>query len=192
MPTFSNAHNYKRFIKTLIYYQIEGLKPKFSIFTPTTTKLNTKAKIVNIVCYVLMPNHFHLLLQQVKDGGIQECMSRMMNSYTKYYNTKYERVGPLFQGQFKAVLVESDEQLIHLSRYVHLNPISSFLTNSLESYRWSSYHEYITGKAEVCETTIILDQFSSIDEYKRFLIDQIDYAKSIEAFKHKIIDYPDV
>lgn len=72
-----------------------------------------------------MPNHFHLLIKQTEQNGISEFVGKFSNSYTKYYNTKHNRVGALLQGQLKAVLIESGEQLIHVSRYIHLNPTSS-------------------------------------------------------------------
>src|SRR5438132_12702278 len=112
-----------------------------------------------------MPNHFHFILKQRKENGISIFISLLINSYTKYFNTKYTRVGALLQGAFKSVIVESDEQLIHLSRYVHLNPRVSGLTKNLESYPWSSYKEYLSVP-ELCESKIILDLFHSYQEYQ--------------------------
>src|SRR3972149_10552818 len=141
---FEKQWDYSRLIKTIKYYQLLGPKPKLSRFLMGSIfKPDTDKKIVDIICYCLMPNHFHFLLRQVQDGGISEFVSKFSNSYTKYYNVKYKRVGPLLQGEFKAVLIESDEQLIHVSRYIHLNPIASFLIKDLNEYRWSSYKEYI-------------------------------------------------
>src|SRR3989344_6077012 len=123
-PIFENQRDYQRFLKTLIYYQIEGPKPRFSKFPSLAiTKLDENRKLVEILAYCLMPNHFHLLLKQVRDKGITEFLSNLSNSYTKYYNTKYNRVGHLFQSEFKAVIMESNEQLLHVSRYIHLNPL---------------------------------------------------------------------
>src|SRR3989344_5153880 len=137
--TFENQRDYQRFLKTLKYYQIEGPKPRFSKFPSLTiTKLDNSKRLVEIIAYCLMPNHFHLLLKQVRDNGITESLSKVSNSYTKYFNTKHSRVGHLFQGEFKAVIIESDEQLVHVSRYIHLNPISSALVKNLEQYKWSS------------------------------------------------------
>jgi len=107
-----------------------------------------------------MPNHYHLLLRQKRDGGIVQFMQKLGTGYTMYFNQKYERVGGLFQGRFKAVVVEEEPHFIHLPHYIHLNPLS--LVESgwdrreikdwkkgmkfLESYRWSSYLDYIGKK----------------------------------------------
>src|SRR3972149_3368728 len=132
---FEKNRDCSRLIKTTRYYQLIGPKPRLSkfllgsIFKPDSTK-----KIVDIICYCLMPNHFHFLIKQLKEGGITEFVSKLSNSYTKFYNTKYSRVGPLLQGEFKAVLIENDEQLIHTSRYIHLNPVASFLVKELRNW----------------------------------------------------------
>lgn len=189
MQIFNNFYDHNRFLKTMIYYSIDGLKPRFSIFTPTTTALNTNKKIVDIVCYCLMPNHFHILLRQKRDGGITEFTSKLSNSYTKYINIKNNRVGPLFQGNFKAVHVETNEQLLHISRYIHLNPLVSYVARDLDNYKWSSYPEFVSFiGSEVCDKKIILDQFKSPEEYKRFVLNQADYGKNLEVIKHQLLD----
>lgn len=190
MPIFNGFYDYKRFMKTVSYYMIEGPKPRFSIFTPETKKLDTDRKIVEIICYCLMPNHFHFLLQQITENGVTEFMSKVSNSYTKYINVKNQRVGPLLQGEFKAVHIEDNEQLLHVSRYIHLNPLVGYITKDLEAYQWSSYPEYLnlTNHA-ICSKKIILDQFNSPDTYKQFLLDQKDYALQLEVIKHQLIDF---
>lgn len=190
MPIFRNVFDYRRFINTMIYYQIEGPKPKFSRFLPSTTILNKKNKIVEIVCYCLMPNHFHFLLKQTRDGGITEFVSKVSNSYTKYFNTKNRREGPLLQGEFKSVYVESNEQLLHLSRYIHLNPLVGYLIKDLEDYKRSSYLEYLgVSNTDICSKAIIMDQFKSTSEYRQFVLDREDYGKQLEAIKHQLLDF---
>lgn len=190
---FTNYFDKKRFIKTMLYYQIEDTKPRFSLYTPTTSKLNLSNKLVDIICYCLMPNHFHFLLKQNRDKGISEFISKVTNSYTKYFNIKFRRYGPLFQGMFKAVHIETDEQLTHLSRYIHLNPLVGFVTKDLDSYQWSSYRDYIgLNKSSVCAKNIVLGQFKSTDDYRGFVLDQEDYAKELENQKHQLLDYPKV
>lgn len=179
-----------RFIKTMLYYELEGPKPRFSFFNPSKTIMNGNKKIIDIICYCLMPNHFHFLLKQIRDGGITEFASKLSNSYTKYFNTKQKRVGPLLQGEFKAVHIETNDQLIHLSRYIHLNPLVSYMVKDLERYLWSSYLEYIgLTNSSICSKEIILNQFKSPQEYKQFVLDQEDYAKQLEAIKHQLIDF---
>lgn len=191
MPIFNDKRDYKRFIKTFIYYQIQGPKPKFSIFSPENHNLGTNKRIVEIICYCLMPNHFHFLLQQKVDGGITEFVSKISNSCTKYFNTKNQRIGPLLQGEFKSVHIETNDQLIHVSRYIHLNPLVSFLTDNLETYPWSSYLEYLGKvKAHTCPKEIILDQFKSLQDYKQFVLDQENYGKQLEMIKHQTLDLP--
>lgn len=189
-PIFDNKRDYTRFLKTIIYYQLDGPKPKFSnFFKYKVFQPNPDKKIVEIICYCLMPNHFHFLIRQLKDGGISEFISKLVNSYTKYYNIKHDRVGHLFQGQFKAVLMESDEQLVHLSRYIHLNPISSFLVDNLNAYPWSSYSQYSSKINEkICNTEPILNFFKSTKDYERFVLDRVNYAQQLEQIKHKLLE----
>ena len=189
-PIFTNKWDYTRLVKTIKYYQIEGPKPKLSQFLINQIlKPDPSKKIVDIICYCLMPNHFHFLLRQTKDGGITEFVSKLSNSYTKYFNIKHERVGYLLQGEFKAVLVDSDEQLLHLSRYIHLNPLASFISKNLNDYPWSSYHEY-TGKErdKICETDSILKFFKNKADYQKFVLDQADYAQALKLIKHQLIE----
>ncbi len=186
---FENSRDYGRFIKTIKYYQVKGPKPKLSKFLNSSTfKLELNKKIVEIICYCLMPNHFHLLIKQLQDGGITEFISKLSNSYTKYYNTKHTRVGPLLQGEFKAVLVEKDEQFTHLSRYIHLNPIASLLVKDLKDYRWSSYDEYINNSSGICSKEEVLNFFKNPKDYQQFILDQLSYAQELEKIKHQLIE----
>lgn len=189
---FENRRTYTRFLQALSYYQLEGPKPKFSNFIKYKSfELNPTKKIVGIICYCLMPNHFHFLLKQLKEGGVSEFIGKLTNSYTKYYNIKFDRIGPLLQGQFKAVLIESDEQLVHVSRYIHLNPVSSFLVKKPEDYEWSSYDEYLNNNKGICSKEVILNFFKSVADYKNFVDDQIAYAQELELIKHQLLDGED-
>lgn len=186
---FESKRDYQRFIKIINYYQHLGPKPKFSHFSQFQTfKPELSKKIVDIIAFCLMPNHFHLLLKQLTDNGITEFVSKVSNSYTKYYNTKYNRIGPLLQGEFKAVLVENDEQLVHLSRYIHLNPRVSLLVKDLDSYEWSSYKEYLDQVNGFCAKQEILSFFKNPQAYQKFVFDQIDYGEKLEQIKHQVLE----
>lgn len=190
MRIFNNFYDFNRFLKCVIYYQIDAQKPRFSVFTPETYELDSSKKIVDIISYCFMPNHFHFLLKQVRDGGISEFISKISNSYTKYFNIKNNRVGPILQGDFKAVHIESNEQLLHVTRYIHLNPLIGFVTKDLETYKWSSYPEYIGLESDgISEKDIVLDQFESKKDYKRFVQDHIDYARKLDQIKHLLLDF---
>lgn len=196
-PTFLNKRDYGQAFLALTYYRFKNVPVKLSRFKELSIDERNKLMssleeaqehLVKIVCFVLMPNHFHFLLQQMQDGGIATFIAKFSNSYTKYFNTKQERVGPIFQGVYKAVRVETDEQLIHLSRYIHLNPIVSSIIQpkDLFTYPWSSLPTYIDGSSTY--NTEVLGHFSSLQDYKNFLLDQIDYAKQLESIKHLTLE----
>lgn len=187
---FSDNRDYQRFLKTLYYYQFTGPKPAFSTHNRFKVKdFSHNPKIVEIVCYCLMPNHIHLLIKQLRDNGISEFMSKVINSYTKYFNTIYKRVGPLFQGSFKTVLIENDNYLMHLSRYIHLNPYASSLTDNLESYQHSSYPQYVGLVSHpLCVAEPVLDNFKDVESYKEFVTGHEDYSRELEFLKHLLLE----
>jgi len=189
---FTQPRDYERFLKTLFYYQFLGPKPSFSKFTKSKLsplKPLGRERFLDVICYCLMPNHFHFLVRQLKDGGISKFVSQLANSYTKYFNTKYNRVGPLFQGAFKAVRIETDEQLIHVSRYIHLNPVVSGIVKELDNYKWSSFQEFINAINIVCLSDEVLNFFPTSVAYKEFVESQIEYGTTLEILKHQAIDY---
>ncbi len=187
---FSNEHDYQRFLKTLYYYQFTGPKPPFSNrFRFKDMDLSHNPKIVEIVCYCLMPNHFHLLIKQLKDNGITEFIGKAINSYTKYFNTKHRRIGPLFQGSFKTVMVENDSQLLHLSRYIHLNPYVNGLIQDLTAFLHSSYSSFIGLRFDkLCRGDVVLDCFKNTEDYKEFVEGYEDYARELEIMKHLLLE----
>lgn len=187
---FTQNRDYTRFVKSLFYYQIQNPKPKFSLYQISKNHpIDENKKIVDIICYCLMPNHFHLLLRQNIDGGISELMRRFTHSYAKYLNVKYNHFGPIFQGMFKVAHIETDEQLLHLSRYIHLNPLTANLITNLKLYPWSSYNTYLgqTDNPNISKN-LVLDLFKSGVGYEQFVLDQADYGRTLELLKHTHID----
>ena len=196
-PTFFDKRDYKRMFDAMTYYQNLNPPMKLSLFLTSSQEKREifidKCRkendfIVGIICYCFMPNHLHFLLRQLVDNGISIFMSKLTNSYTRYLNTKKKRNGPFFQGRFKSVRIESNEQLLHVSRYIHLNLFSSMLVKNffeLEEYEYSSLPEYLgqSGK-DYCQKEIILEQFDNINNYRKFVFDQADYQKNLEIIKH--------
>lgn len=187
---FTDDRDYQRFLQTLYYYQFCGPKPAFSLQDRfKENDFSGNPKIVEIACFCLMPNHIHFLIRQLQDNGISEFIGKVLNSYTKYFNTKHKRVGPLFQGTFKAVLVEDDIQFIHVSRYIHLNPYASELVQEVDSYPYSSYPYFIgIGLSKVCVAEPVLSQFKSREDYKEFVEGHADYARGLEYIKHVLLE----
>lgn len=187
---FSNERDYQRFLQTLYYYQFKGPKPRFSMQDRFKIKdFSHNPKIVEIICYCLMPNHFHLLVRQIEDGGVVEFMQKVINSYTKYYNTKHNRVGHLLQGVFKAVPIETNIQFMHVSRYIHLNPYTSKITDNLDTYPYSSYPHYIgLKKDKLCKSDDVLEFFKDEADYKEFVSGHGDYARELERLQHLLLD----
>lgn len=144
-------------------------------------------KLVDVICYCIMPNHFHLVLKQAIDKGIQIYLQKTQNSFSKFYNIHKQRKGPVFQNRFRAVLIEDEDQLVHVVRYIHLNPYSSNLIarkNDLIRYPWSSFSEYLGIKKGICEKEIILENFKNRSKYKKFVFDQAEYQRSLNKIKH--------
>ena len=196
---FNNRYNSARMVETIRYYQRENLSEKFSRFVEYKkikkeqnyfyNFLQNKEKKVEIIAYCLMPTHLHLVLKQLKENGISTFMKTILNSYSRYFNTKLKRKGPLWEGRFKNVLVKTDEQLIHLTRYIHLNSVTAYLVDKPQNWEFSSYREYlgeVSSEDVICEYKEWLD--IRPDSYKRFVNDEIGYQKSLAAIKDLIIE----
>ncbi len=186
---FSSSKDCERFLNTFLYYQKDGVPLRFSFKKGFPLEKFAKLpNLIEIIGYCLMPNHFHFLLRQKKDKGITSFLSKATNSYTRYFNVLHKRIGPLFQGSFKAKRIEDDNQLLHVSRYIHLNPVVSFVVNDLNKYPYSSYLEYIHGVDNICRKNIVMDQFPSREKYQQFVLDQVDYGQRLNAIKHLILE----
>ncbi len=177
-------------------YEIGSRKIKTAVREP-------RKPLVAILAFCLMPNHFHLLMQQKKTGGITTFMQKLGVGYAMYFNQKQQRVGPLFQGKFKAIHVGRDSHFIHLPFYIHLNPLDlrmpewrkRELSNYhealrfLETYRWSSHLDYL-GKnnfPSVTQRDLLLRSFGGPEEYKKAVTDWLRYL-DLESITHLTLE----
>lgn len=130
------------------------------------------------------------LLRQNDDSGISKYLANFQNSYVKYFNVKHKRTGSLFDRQFKAVLVESENQLLHLTRYIHLNPYSSHLIShdQITTYPYSSLPEYLSGNYHLANPSVVLD--ISPRRYESFVLDHANYQQRLESLKHLTLETP--
>ncbi len=125
--------------------------------------------LVEFVAYCLNPNHFHFLLKQVADKGIEQFMQRLGTGYTKYFNHRHKRTGSLFQGTFKAIHVEEDEYLLHLSAYINLNNRVHHLSGDALLLHRSSWNEYVSDTEKpICVKDIVLERFTQNGEYEKY------------------------
>jgi len=181
-----------------IYYKLN----KFQSYEVKPRKIEREPRktLINILAFCLMPNHFHLLLQQKKENGIVKFMQKLGTGYTMSFNQKYERSGSLFQGTYKAVLVEKDSHFIHLPYYIHSNPLDlkfpewrnkeiknyKEAMKFLENYQWSSFPDYIGRKnfPSITQREFLLEFFGGPEQYKK---DTINWLKEMDLEKIKEI-----
>lgn len=192
---FSTQANCNRFMQILDFYRYLEFAYKYSNFLVLDKNLQqdyieiTRKKspqFVDIIAYCLMPTHLHLLLKQNVDDGIVKYLTKLLNSFTRYFNIHHHRKGPLWEGHFKNILVKTDEQLLHLTRYIHLNPVSAGLVNKPEDWNFSSYHEYLGKASGLCgwQDIIALDA----KNYQKFVNDRISYQKELSKIKRLLIE----
>lgn len=126
-------------------------------------------KHAEILCYCLMPNHYHFLLSPIDDRFSKQ-MQNFTISYVKAINKRCNRVGHLFQGNFKAKLVDDNNVLLHLTRYIHLNPVEGNFARKFEDWEYSSYREYIGERdGSLPKPDLVLGQFQSDEDYRIFV-----------------------
>lgn len=192
--TFRSAQDYSRMIEMINFYSYEKPPVKFSIYQTLEERgeflrknFSHKENLVSIVAYCLMPTHIHMVLLQLKDKGISIYMKNLLDSYTRYFNIKNERKGPLWQGRFKSVLIKDDEQMLHLTRYIHLNPTSENIVKEANEWPYSSYHEYL-GRSEekLCHFTGYINM--DPEDYRIFVEERRDYQKKLNEIKHLLLE----
>ena len=175
-------------LETLKFYKFMHRSNSFSSYKRQnyTIEADEKSKrLVDMLAYCLMPNHIHLAVKQLCNDGITLFIGRTLNSYTKYFNLRYDRKGPMWDYRFNNILIESDEQLLHTIRYIHLNPTTGFLVNDPFQWKFSSYQEYVgimEGKERLCESCITLNM--SPDAYKDFCLSNIELQRQITVSKN--------
>lgn len=165
-----------------IYHPIEIIAPDNKPIRPRPLKnLN---KEIELIAYCLMPNHFHLLIKQISKDGMTKLMRALSTTYALYFNRRYKREGTLFQGRYKAVIIKNDSYLLHLSRYIHLNPSSILTKTDLVTWPYSSYSYFLgTKKADWIKPQIVLDFFKRSENSPIPLEKFQTYQQFVEAGK---------
>jgi putative transposase len=192
---FNSSDEMMRMVHGFAFYQIENPNESLSRVFRTRSgrrlelddrvKFFCGRKVADILAYCVMPTHIHLILKQKAENGISSFMGNVLNSYARYFNVKHKRKGPLWEGRFKSVLVGDEDQLLHLTRYIHLNPVTAYLVNKPEDWPASSYGEYLREKElRICNFEDVLD--IEPDSYRDFVLDQASFQRELANIKKLI------
>lgn len=160
--------------------------------------------LVEILAVCLMPNHVHLLVRQVGDGGISKFMKKIGGGYAAYYNQKYKRVGHVFQGRYRVVHIKNDKQLITVFVYIHTNAVAIIFPkwkergisdlrkaiNFIENYKWSSYTDYLGNKnfPSVTSREFLIRTMGGARELRRLVNDWLEFKKELADFDKVAIE----
>lgn len=199
----SRFSRYKHYAKDAYYHLYNRGNGKQNIFHSKEDYLfyinrlekAIKKYDVELTCYVLMPNHMHLLARQKTQTPIYKFMSSLHTSYSIYFNKKHNHVGHLFQDRFKQVIVTSGEQLLYLTKYIHRNPVEAGITNTISDYPWSSYHEYIRILPwMLCQKDIVRNLLGAHEEtfaltYRNYCNKAIS-EKELSHLEDSLLDQP--
>lgn len=198
---FDSARNAKIFMNMMWYYRTTGLEMKHSRYVklPIESQAafvplirDSARHDVSVLAYCLMPTHYHILIQEKKKGGTSAYMSKVQNAFTRYYNIKLGRSGQLFRGRFKSKPITSEEMLMHVARYIHLNPYSSGLIKDISeliTYPHSSMRELFArdgeGHTYISDSDLLISFFGDDPQrYVKFVCDNADYQKTLEYTKY--------
>lgn len=136
---------------------------------------------LELLAYVLMPNHFHLLIYQRQPGEMSRFMKSMLGSYSRYFNKKYKRTGPLFESRYKASMISDEAYLEHISRYIHLNP------QDWRNYEYSSLPYYLQqDEVSWMRPKRILNMFSAPADYLEFVSNYVEQKKMMDILKQEL------
>ena len=173
---FNDFIDYRRFLlNMLVFNSDEPVGGLYALSVSDFVDIKSKNEpVVEIIAYCLNPNHFHIILKQLVDGGISKFMHKIQKGYSYYFNSRNDRSGTLYQGTFKAVHIDTDEYLQHVSAYINLNSHVHKLGAPVPRIR-SSWDEYVgDGGLKICKTDIVLDSFKDAESYKKFALESLE------------------
>ncbi len=188
-----------RFMTLLLICQGDSVVPqvgrlvtnvKHRMFDKSEFQEALAKRYADLVAFCLMPNHFHLILREAKEGGISKFMQRLLNAYTKYFNVRHSRAGHLFGGKFQSIHIDRNEYLNYLSAYVHLNPRELKGWRGREvKYPWSSFQDFVGVNRwkSFLDSSVVLDQFDDGGEYQIF-VEEMPIKEVEEHVKHSMFD----
>jgi putative transposase len=198
---FSDDRDYQRFFLSLVLMndEKEGLmirwrnyqasQPNATVEKFLRSNLSEKKPLVKIISYCLNPNHYHFILKQIRNRGIEKFMQRIATGYTMYFNKKYKRSGVLFQGKFKSSHIKSNSQLLRMSVYVNCNSEIHGISPA-RNYKWCSFPEYIGRRQKrLCCTKVIMSHFKDVRDYENYALENtLDFKEQKEDEKTMLLE----
>lgn len=181
--------NYYRFPQRMRFSKYKLLEPELK--KAYWQSIISNSELIDIYAFSLMPNHYHFVVYQKNNKGINTFIGNFQNSFAKYFNILTFRTGSVFQDRFKAKRITSEPELKHVIRYIHLNPVTAGLIKleQLETTAITSHIAYIQKyKIPFIKKDILKQYFSSIDSYKKFIADNEDYQKKLHKIKKLLFD----
>ena len=152
-------------------------------------KKNLNRYTISIVAYCLLPNHYHFLLKPERDDNLHLFMKSLFGSYSQAINKQQDRQGPLFQGRFRSIWVDEEGYLVHLARYIHLNPFTAGLADTPQAWPYSNYLDVIGQRAGILkDTTLVPEHFQSGNAYRQFIKDYMDHGQAIEGLERYLLE----
>lgn len=179
--------------RTFLFYIYVYVKPSRQVLRtypalPFRLQIKNMSNELDVFSYCLLPDHFHLLLRQSNKDAIPRFMKQLNNAYIEYFNKKYNRSGRLMHGRYKAAFVEKDEQILELSRMIHLHPTVTE-DSPAELYQWSSFREYLDDSLDsFCNKRLLMSYFSSASQYQSYVSDVNGFKASLQRLQPLIIE----
>ena len=211
LKLFRDEKDYFRMIHDLFEFNDQdptswNYRQNYQNYEKRSRSIKKRKLLVEILAFCLMPNHIHLLLRQLNDGGISNFMRKLGAGYSGYYNKKHKRSGHLFDGRYKLVHIKNDKQLMTVFVYIHTNPVAIIVpgwkekgikigdfqkvSKFLEEYRWSSYLDYLENKnfPSLTSREFLTELMGSNQDCQKFVSDWLQSKKELSDFDQVIIE----
>lgn len=170
--------------RDLIFFNDENYSYCLRLMSKYKDKYN-----LSLIAYCLMPNHYHFIIRQNSDNGISEFMRDVFNTYAQAVNRQQKRKGTLFQGRFKHIHIEKNEHILHLCRYIHLNPVKAGLVDFPEEWRFSDYSDWIGERDDtLTDISFMLGNFGSSRNYREFVMEYLKEKRAEKMIGKLIFD----
>lgn len=190
---FKSSSDGQRFVQTLDYYNNSQIVERFSEvirqkkYKYINLLIPKRITLVKFLAYCIMPDHYHILLKILRKNSLSSYIANIENSYTRFFNVKHLRKGPLWQSRFRAIVIKTNQQLLHVSRYIHLNPTTDYLVEDPIEWKLSSYRDYISNKKFLGKFLHEMSIRSPV-RYKSFVENQKDHQRNLKKIKKLLLE----